>query len=163
MEAITAISLACNVMQLIGFSREVIEVARQLYSAGYVDKDLSNIVEQFSVLTTSVEKALLPKATSSSSLQQLNDVARNCRNAAFKLQDEIKHLSLPPSAGANRSVVQSIRMSVKAISRKSHIMELEESMLKWQKVMDSGLLLQIWYAVFPRLIQGSGSMTQAYM
>ena len=162
MEAIAAVSLACNVMQLISFSHEVIEVARQLYSDGCVDKDLSNVVEQLSGLTASVEKALLPKATSSSQ-QRLGDVARKCRDASIKLQDEIKHLSLPPSPGANRSVVQSIRMSVKAISHKSRIMELEKSMLKWQKVMDSGLLLQIWYAVFPHLIQGSGSMTQAYV
>lgn len=143
MEAIAALGLACNVMQLIDFSGEVISIARHAYSAGSVEDDLSDRVSRLVDLSTAVKKSLSSASKPATAAQRdLEEIARKCHHASVELQDEIKNLC--PPAGGKRSVVRAIGTSLKTVARKGRLKKLEDNMLQWQKAMDSGLLLRIW-------------------
>lgn len=143
MEAMAALGLACNVMQLIDFSGEVISVARHAYQAGSVEDDLSDKATRLADLSAAVNGFLGSASNPVTTAQKdLQEVARKCYHTSLELQDEIK--SLCPPAGGRRSVMRAVGASLKTVVRKNRLKKLSDNMLHWQKVMDSGLLLRIW-------------------
>jgi len=143
MEAIAALGLACNVMQLISFSRDVLTVVRHAYATGTVQADLGDRASRLSGLAMAVDDSLGSSAKPQTPAEKdLQEAARKSHAASLELHEEINKLNGPP--GQSRSVVRAVVTTVKTMRRKSRIDKLEETMLHWQKVMDSGLLLRIW-------------------
>jgi rubrerythrin len=144
MEAIAALGLACNVMQLISFGRETIQVARHAHTAGTVEEDLADKAAHLSTLGLMVEDSLQSAMKPQTKAQRdLQEAGRKCRQAAAELGDEIAKLC--PEPGEKTSAFRAVKTSVKVMGRKSRLKKLEEMMLHWGKVIDSGLLLQIWW------------------
>lgn len=94
MEALVALGLACNVMQLIEFSVGLISVARHAYEVGSVEDDLSDQVSRLIDLSTAMKESLM-SSTSNPATQEQNAVeqaAQECLQASVQLQGEIKAL-----------------------------------------------------------------------
>jgi hypothetical protein len=143
METIAALALACNVMQLISFSREVITLAKQAATSGSVDAGLADRASRLSELMISLDETLsqLPKPVPASH-HGLRDVALKCRDASRDLRLELEKLA--PSKGRGLNVMRTLGSSLKIAARKSRIEKLEKTMLHWQQVLDSGLMLHVW-------------------
>jgi len=143
MEAIAALGLACNVMQVICFSREVVTVARHAYTTGKIEEDLSDKSSHLATLALAVEDSIQSAMKPQTKAQRdLQEAAQKCRQTAAELGQEVDKIC--PSAGRPPNAFRAIKSSVKAIGRKNKLKDLEKTMMHWERVIDSGLLLQIW-------------------
>ena len=141
MEAIAALGLACNVMQVISFSLEVISVAKQVATSGAIEPDLADRASRLSELSSSLDESLSGLPTPLAPPQhELKEVAQKCCSASLELRDELNKLA----PKGRHKVVRILGSSVKSVMRKNSIKKLEKSMLQWQGILDSGLMIRIW-------------------
>jgi hypothetical protein len=142
MEPLTALAVACNVMELISFGLEVATTARKIHRTGSISSELSDgsahLSQLSSVLLTSIKCSATPVTAAQ---KQLQEIALRCHGASLELWDEIRKLC-PPDG--EHSLVRAVQASLKTVTRKNRIKALEDSMRHWQAVMDSGLLLRVW-------------------
>ncbi|KAH8898808.1 hypothetical protein GQ53DRAFT_602847, partial [Thozetella sp. PMI_491] len=155
MEPLAALSLASSVMQLISFSREVIDVARQVHKAGSVDHDLTDRATALADLAASVRRSLPPVQPTGASLPQkeLLEAAQKCGDSATDLCTEVAKVNASWGKG---SATRSVITSLKTIWKRRNLEKAEKTMLHWQRVMDSGLLHRICSTTEAQALRNQG-------
>lgn len=128
MDGITALSLAVNIIQVVVWGRQVIDVLK----GGEVHQTQKDAAANFQSATGSLQKqiSLQPQPITAED-QSLLQIAQTCETAAGKLLKE-----LGPTDDANR-----LKLAVKAPFKGPGIKKLEEELAFCQRVLETQLLV----------------------
>ncbi|KAF3070671.1 hypothetical protein GL218_00238 [Daldinia childiae] len=140
MSGLEALSIACNIMQVISFAHETIDFCKEIYHGGslndYNQQSIVSLVELSRQLQTRFQKAKSKTAEET----QLANIAQKCNVAARALQEEVKFLE---SRHAKGNLAATIKIVVKTYWRKSRLERLEKSLRNHQNTMESYLLARV--------------------
>ncbi|KAK8074528.1 hypothetical protein PG997_009191, partial [Apiospora hydei] len=143
LEPIAALSLACNILQIVGIGRETVRVARQVYQDGKLDPALTedagilNDLAGQIHLITAVPSAAKPKAQD----KRLLDLADKCQGAARDLQEEVNFLNGPPTRA---KLVATLKTAAKTTWRKRRLEKLDQKLKDAENLLQAGLLTRLY-------------------
>jgi hypothetical protein len=142
LEPVAALSLACNILQIVGIGRETVRVARQVYQDGKLDPALTEdtrVLEDLAGqirLTTAVASAVKPRAQD----KQLLDLAEKCQGSARDLQEEVNFLNGQPTRA---QLVATLTIAAKTTWRKRRLEKLDQRLKDAKNLLQAGLLTRI--------------------
>lgn len=142
LEPIAALSVACNILQIVGIGRETVRVARQVYQDGALDPALTENATVLSNLSKSVRSAIPVTTTTKHKAQdkQLVDLADRCRDAARDLQEEVNFLNGQPTKA---KLVATLKIAAKTTWRKRRLDRLDLKLKEAESLLQTGLLTRI--------------------
>jgi hypothetical protein len=142
MEALAGLAIACNVIQVISFCHETVEVGVQIHKRGNVDEDLSlnarrleDLSKQLDVSIQSTAQAATTGPNVSASYQDLSSIARDCSLKAKEMSVELDKVS--------NSKGGSVVKACKTLWKKSKLEKIEKVMQQYQKVLNSRLPVEL--------------------
>ncbi|RYP19319.1 hypothetical protein DL765_003401 [Monosporascus sp. GIB2] len=141
MSGLEALSLVCNIMTVITFARETVNLCKAVYQGRSPDDQLIDIAASLSATSDELQnenQAMSPKPAFE---HRLVDIASKCNVAARALDDEVKFLMANHKQG---SLKETLRVAVKANWRKNRLERLEKSLHDYQLAMETQLLASIW-------------------
>ncbi|KAI0110511.1 hypothetical protein F4776DRAFT_642140 [Hypoxylon sp. NC0597] len=141
MSGLEALSVACNIMQVIGFAHETISFCRAIYQGRSPDDHIERNAASLSELSAQLQKHYKSTKPQTSQQKQLAEVAKQCNIAARALEEEVKFLV---SNHAKGHLAQTIRIAVKTNWRRGRLERLEKSLSNYQHTMESHLLARVW-------------------
>ncbi|KAK5651689.1 hypothetical protein OQA88_11755 [Cercophora sp. LCS_1] len=100
MEALAAFGVACNVMQTIKFTFEVVEAGKKVFRDGSPDPRLQELVQSSTQAYTKLEESLVAIQHPNADERELIRVAQNCLNAASALTAEVAKVNRPAAKGS---------------------------------------------------------------
>lgn len=134
MESVAALSLACNIMQLISFSHGAISMCKQVYTSGSpfgntgLDETAQTLAEQ-SVYLAGELRGQPPPLSNPDKL--LANIADKCASAVRDLREEVMFLTQ-----SQKDLRAAIAAVAKTAWRKRRLQRLEKSMNDWQKTSE---------------------------
>ncbi|OTA91507.1 hypothetical protein M434DRAFT_13110 [Hypoxylon sp. CO27-5] len=140
MSGFEALSVACNIMQVISFAHETIGFCKAIYQGRSPDDHIERNAASLSELSAQLQKHYESTKPQTSQQKQLADVAKQCNIAARALEEEVKFLV---SNNAKGHLAQTIRIAVKTNWRRGRLERLEKSLRNYQHTMESYLLARV--------------------
>ncbi|OTA68003.1 hypothetical protein K449DRAFT_317405, partial [Hypoxylon sp. EC38] len=140
MSGLEALSVACNIMQVISFAHETISFCKSIYQGQYPDDHIKQNAASLSALSAELQAHYESTKPQTSQHKQLVDVAKQCNIAARALEEEVKFLI---SNHAKGHLVQTLRTAVKTNWRRGRLERLEKSLRNYQHTMESCLLARV--------------------
>lgn len=141
MEPLVALSLACNVMQVILFGTETVRLCKRIYRTGSPDASLEEYGANLAQLSSSLGAQLQRKPKPLQHWEQeLLDISEKCEKAATDLQNTVSSLSIQ---GSSPRWCATLKMSSKMIWRRNHLVQREKSLSSYQRTMETGILVDI--------------------
>ncbi|KAE9364918.1 hypothetical protein N431DRAFT_386847 [Stipitochalara longipes BDJ] len=143
MEAVAALSIACNVMQVISFGHETISLCKRLHHGGSLNADLEHNARHLSGLSESLRDSISAARTARPLTKEQNDlkaVAERCLEASTKLRHELDKFSMPGTP----SGLATLKKAFRAQFRKNSIEALRKIMNECQSTLQSDLLFRLW-------------------
>ena len=143
MDAIAAFSLACNVVQVVHFSMDVVSICRELYREGSLSRydHLEDMTNQLIDLGNALDSPTVQgkQIIGQCQDQALLDLAGKCSTVAKELFGEIQKLKIngPPNKR------QIIRKSAKSLWKKSSIERIQTRLDEYRKILDFRILISI--------------------
>ncbi|KAH6637172.1 hypothetical protein F5144DRAFT_647151 [Chaetomium tenue] len=158
LEPLVALSLACNIFQLLGAARDTIRTVRQVYQYGELDPaltdhatrldDLSKRIRPTTMSTTTTQTAALGAGQRNAGQPRLTDqdtqllgLANRCLNAARDLREEVNFLKGPDTKS---KLVAMLKTAVKTAWRHRRLDRLGKEMLDAEQLLQTGLLTRIF-------------------
>ena len=143
MDAIAAFSLACNVVQVVDFSMDVVSICRELYRDGSLSEydHLEHMTNHLIGLRNALES---PMAQGNQNIgqcqdQALLDLAEECSTTAKELFGELQKLKINGTPNKR----QVIRKSAKSLWKKSTVEKIQTRLDEYRKILDSRILIGI--------------------
>ncbi|KAI0883129.1 uncharacterized protein GGS22DRAFT_195372 [Annulohypoxylon maeteangense] len=140
MSGLEALSIACNIMQVISFAHETVSFCKAIYQGKSIDEYGGHDIASLSALSAQLRKHyqnIKPKTTDE---KQLEDIAKKCNIAARALEEEVAFLL---SHNAKGHLAQTLRIAVKTNWRKGRLERLRNSLRNHQHTMESYLLARV--------------------
>lgn len=146
MDPFTAFSLACGVIQVVDFSMELLSKSREIYKKGSLDEH--NEIQSMANHLTNLRADLnLPiNAPNPQYTQQLfddektlEDLALKCSETSHELITELHSLQIQ---GPHRKR-KALARSVKAMSKKGTIEDIQKKLNQYQKTLDTRILVNL--------------------
>ncbi|KAK8852207.1 hypothetical protein PGQ11_014686 [Apiospora arundinis] len=144
LEPIAALSLACNILQVVGVGREAVRLGRQVYRDGTIDPAL----KENACTLEELSARILPSTTATSSStnsapqdKQLVSLADNCQRAAHDLQEEVNFLNGPPT---KVKLVATLKIAAKTTWRKRRLDRLDQRLKEAESTLQTGLLTRVY-------------------
>jgi hypothetical protein len=137
-EALAALGVACNVIQVISFCHETVELAVKIHKQGSVDETLSQNAKRIEALSQQLDLSIHNTQLASSispARRELSTIAKDCISTSKTLTFELNKLS--------KSRGGTVIKTVKTVFKKSRLKDLENAMQKHQQVLDSRLLVEL--------------------
>lgn len=144
MEALAALGIACNLMQVISFTGETITLCKHTYKRGSADPTLEGNAKTLHVLMQTLEKSLhesTAQATPDPATIELQILARKCLDAVSSLSTQLNKIG---TSGSQGSVSRTIVAVSKHLWKSGDLRRLQEEIDWYQKILESGLLVKIW-------------------
>jgi uncharacterized protein YukE len=142
MEAIVALSLACNVLTLVDFTCKTGKLFETLRTKGSVDPNLSKNAERLDNLSKSLDASIVnaaPVLESVDSRQELLSIARDCSKTAKELLSVISKIS------NSRAGVLGKFAKAMMTSFTGKLKDLEKAMIQFEHALQTRLIKDIWY------------------
>ncbi|KIW32255.1 uncharacterized protein PV07_03815 [Cladophialophora immunda] len=143
MEAVAALSLACNIIQVVDSSFKAVETCIQIYKHGTtIDiEHLSYTSDQLSQSSEALDKAqsVQARAQLSKNDADLIELGKKVHDAAESLSKELNSLKSAPGAGRRAALVKTIALKWRA----SRIEELKRRLEGLVQVLDNKILVQL--------------------
>jgi hypothetical protein len=143
MDPLSALGLACTVMQVISFAHETISICKRLHRDGSSNPELGYCASHLSTLSAHLRRSIEDTAKQKTSLNQqekeLQSIANECYHASMALQVELSNVA-NPSVGSHRTA---IRATLKNVWRRSDLEKLEKTMVANQRLLETKLLEQL--------------------
>ncbi|KAL2675642.1 hypothetical protein Neosp_011832 [[Neocosmospora] mangrovei] len=159
LEPLTALGLACSVMQTITFAGQTLSLCKKIYNDGQPDPALNDYSLELSKISETLKNNLnLGTGVLSSDDLALRDIAEKCLEVATKLTQEMQNLS--PQNG-QKGVRISIRLGFKTLFRKPRLEQLEASLRNIQSAMNTQLLVRTLNRVDASTIEQQGALTDS--
>lgn len=142
LEAIAALSLACNILQIVDLGRQTVDLIRTVYEGRKPDEELDRHAVTLETLADEVKKDSSktpgPKTRLEESLLQ---TAAKCVTAAKDLREEVQFLVGNAKQG---NLVSALKVAGKVTWRKRRLNRLSKQLDDTAKLMRSSLLANIW-------------------
>lgn len=132
MEAVAALGLAVNVIQVLVWGQQTASFCLQLYRGEAIDPTLAETVQNLQNATNSLKNSI-PQNPTSTEEQGLLEIAQKCGHIAEKLLKEVG----PVSATRRKRDV------FKAVYKPSSIEKLRRELTGCQAVLETQLLLDL--------------------
>ena len=143
MDAIAAFSLACNVIQVVQFSMDVVSTCRELYREGSLSKydHLEYMTNHLIGLRNALDSTTVQGNQNIGQCQDqaLLDLSEKCSTTAKELSGELQRLKI----NGPHNKRQVIRKSAKSLWRKNSIERIQTRLDEYRKILDSHILLGI--------------------
>ncbi|KAL8396980.1 hypothetical protein RB594_003899 [Gaeumannomyces avenae] len=146
LEPLAALSLACNVFQIVGIGREIIATSRQVFHTGAIDNNaiLTDKAALLDKIATGVH-ATCVAATANNATQpglenDLLEVCQKCQTVSRVLVDRVSSL-IGPAAGGGRATA--VRIGIKSFWNKGELKTLEENLHAVESLMNTGMMAKI--------------------
>jgi hypothetical protein len=142
-EALLALGLACNVIQIISFSLETLAIANKIRKEGSFNTDLAQNVQRIEKLSQELEISMqnFPQGNQAPQSQtpqsELIDIARDCNSIASQMTSELSKIS--------NSKGGTFGKTLNVVYRKSKLEKMEKTMTQCQQSLNSRLLQRLWY------------------
>lgn len=143
MEALAVFGIACNVIQVISFSHEVLSTCKRLYRDGSPQPDLEKNSDQLQRLSTKLLQSIdEPRSTLSRQEYDLRSMVLRLSDTTGQmiiLLDNIKMDGAPSRLAAVKKMLKY------NLGYKQKIRELDKAVQGYQNTLDSGMLAHLWY------------------
>lgn len=138
MDPLTALGIACNVMQVISFAHEVASAVKQLKKDGSVDPKLREHAGNLSATSEQLNQSLSDfNATPISKPQaDLRDIATKCLQTSTAMQSKLDQID----SNGRGPIMKVFKMKWKM----SELQKLENDMQKYQDGMQTRILVYLW-------------------
>lgn len=144
MEAIAALSLACNVMQIVGQTLTVARAVREIQQRGGLsdDKHLSDLGGKLSSGAAKVDECL--KTANSSTLQgssliEIREIAHDLQRIGAELQQTLERLQRK-----DQRLKTAIKQAARTLAKRHDVQNLEKKLKDYQQLLNSRLLIDLW-------------------
>jgi hypothetical protein len=168
-ESLAIFGIACNVMQVINFAHDTITVFKQLHDEGCADPSLRKAADQMLDATKYLVDSINVNggnARLTVEEAELIELANECSGIAKKLSDELNRLANGTASktisgttgttgtpgtttGAQKTVKRSFwktaRLGGRTWWKNGEIERLERDLNRAQKMMETRILIRIWY------------------
>ena len=154
MEAIAALSLACNVLQIASSAHELVSLCYRLYDNRHPDPgsnvDVNHLHQMLERLKIEMDHngvlahPNLSQHPAGSAANMLQDLASDLTSEATKLRDTVAKIAPSASQSLTKSVQKSVRYMFKD---KKRIESLQARIERLKSTLNSELLLKIWYVL----------------
>ncbi|OQV04008.1 NACHT domain-containing protein [Cladophialophora immunda] len=144
MDPITALSLACNVIQLVECSIETVQVCKELYHNGSIDEH--NRIEKYTADITATNKdlqAALGTGAPASRPLKIERAAQDALATANELRIILNRLKLSKSQGIRR-LGGAFKSTLKTLISSGKIKALQEKLEKQDAALRSSLLKDLY-------------------
>jgi hypothetical protein len=153
MEPLTALGIACNVMQIISFGQEVFSLARHLSKDGSPDASLADKSARLSDLSGELQNSLNIQKQArplEPNHLRLQNVARKCLSLTNNLAQEFDQIKWKANPKGTNSKTQRrlLGQTWKSLRRKSKIDKLQAEMTQIEQTMQTTILTDMWYDIF---------------
>lgn len=135
MEALAALSVACNIMQVISFAGETLVLAKQLRDEKAPNSDITFTSEKLQSATTELQKSLKKPADA-----ELIKVADEVLTVARALDERLKRLIPSASTSWIRSMGKA---SAYQLKHKGAVIKISRQLNGLQNLMRSRLLIEL--------------------
>ena len=143
MEALAALGVACNIMQVISFCHETVSVSLKIYKNGSSDLDLAKNASQIQKLAEQLDVVVNNSAailtSNSQPRAEVVAIARDCASTAKELGLKLNQTTSSKAGAVGRAL--KIRL------QKSKLDDLEQKLMRHQQTLQSRLLFEIWCVV----------------
>ncbi|KAF3761730.1 hypothetical protein M406DRAFT_74669, partial [Cryphonectria parasitica EP155] len=140
MEPLVALGLVCNILQLIEVGRDTIDLAKTVYQGKSPDKALDGKAAALESISQEVKTCMRP-AKCSKLEEQLLGAVDKCFSAARDLREEIRFLVGNAKQG---TLASTLKVVAKTNWRRRRLERLQTTLDGTEKLMQTGLLAQIW-------------------
>lgn len=142
LEPIATLSLACNILQVIGIGRETVRLAKQVYQNGTLDPALTESAVILDNISSRIRSAPTVASTAQPRPQDkdLSDLAEKCQVASRALREEVNFLNGPPTKSR---VSWAFVTAVKTVWRKKRLEKWDQQLGKAESLLQTGLLTAI--------------------
>lgn len=147
MDPLSALGIACNLMQVISFTGETIALCKTIYKRGSADPSLEGNAKTLSIFTKSLRASLestYNQAPPSEAEQELRDLASKLLD---KTEELTKTLDQIGAANGQANIKKTIQAACRQLYKSGLLRRLEKEVQEYQKALESGLLLRIWFVV----------------
>jgi hypothetical protein len=164
LEPIAALSLACNILQVIDVAHKTIHTVRQVYQNGELDSGLTHHATHLEDLSKRIRTATMPtpttttpSTTSSSTARgavrgatqprptdrdmHLLELSNRCLKAIRDLREEVEFLKGPDTKS---KLVAILKTATKTVWRQRRLDRLEKDMLDAERLLQTGLLTRVF-------------------
>ncbi|KAK4113218.1 hypothetical protein N656DRAFT_768156 [Canariomyces notabilis] len=164
LEPIAALSLACNMLQVIDVAYKTIHTVRQVYQNGELDSGLTHHATHLEDLSKRIRTATMPttttktpSTTSSSTARgaargatqprptdrdmHLLELSNRCLKAIWDLREEVEFLKGPDTKS---KLVAILKTATKTVWRQRRLERLEKDMLDAERLLQTGLLTRVF-------------------
>ncbi|EFX01692.1 hypothetical protein CMQ_8158 [Grosmannia clavigera kw1407] len=138
MEALAALSMACNVFQVLSFAHETFVLVRTIRQNGTPDPNLADRADQLAKLTAQLDSALqhASPVLQHTGAPALLGLAHKCSTASGEVQAELRTIA--------SSRAGTVCKLVKTLARRGKLGRLEKKMHQHQQALLSRLLADVW-------------------
>ena len=139
MEPLSALSLACSVVQLVEQAIKVAGKCKEIYDRGSLEENdrLEESAKDIAEANTEVQTQLLGARISGRDVR-LKKIAQDCINTATELDTTLKLIKFEKN---RKSVVKAwVRTAIK----RGKIEKLQKSLQEHDRLLQSGLLKDLW-------------------
>ena len=142
MEPISALSLACNVLQLVEQAVEAARVCKQIYDRGSLEKN--DDLEKLAEAVTAANKDLTHELTRNHSVRnaRVTQLAKEATETALELQKVLNKIKF--AKGAGNGVSRAFKQTIRSLIKRGSIERLEVRLDNQEKALRSGLVKAIY-------------------
>ena len=146
MDPVSAFSLACGVIQVVDFSLKITSTCRKLYKKGsFSDNDvIQGWAENLTKLCGELDRPVTDGAsvdTLPANEQELLNLAASCSVTAHSLINELDGLKV----SGPRKKREAFKQGFRSIWKKDAIEEIQKRLDRYQKTLDTRILVYIRY------------------
>jgi pyruvate/oxaloacetate carboxyltransferase len=137
-EALAALAIACNVIQVISFCHETVDLAIKIHKQGTADVGLLQSTKRIEALSQQLDLSIQSTQIGtglSPAQKELSDIAKDCSSTAKQLSVELDKIS--------KSRGGTVFKTARTLLKKSKLEKLESTMQQHRQVLDSRLLVQL--------------------
>ncbi|PHH63862.1 hypothetical protein CDD81_5419 [Ophiocordyceps australis] len=142
MSGLEALGVACNVMQLLSFTREVFTTCRNIYKNGTINADLDDTAECLEFLSGQVYDSSQKANLQTDDEIELSKVAKKCNIVARSLEEELRYLTKRRDASGH--FLKAVFLGLQYSWRSGRLERLQKSLSSCQIALESRLIANIW-------------------
>lgn len=140
MSGVELLGFACNLMQAISFSREVISLCSNVYQGKHPDANLAELAASLQAVSSDVQTRFDTMRPKTADERRLCDIATRCAIAARDLEEEVSFITSRQKHGGLASTLQ---IAAKTIWRKRRLDRLDKSLQEHERVLDTHLMARM--------------------